>query len=86
MGMSMEKIEQGALQIGNILSAGMTAWDRVAKSNAAGNGVVAAPQTGTPLVTPSAQTTAAAPAAPRISGTVLVIGAVLALAFFARRS
>ncbi len=86
MGVQMADIQRGALDFGKIISSGMDAWDRVARSTGLlpTGGVVATSQTSTPAVTPTSQTTQQS-AGLKISGTMLLIGGLVIAAVFWRR-
>lgn len=85
MGVSMERINQGVLDFGKVVTSSMNAWDRVAKSFMPQTTVPATPQTGTPAVTPTAQTTSSKPAGFQITGTMLLIGGLVIAALYWRR-
>ncbi len=78
MGVSMDQINAGVLSASKVLGGAMDMWDRVAKSTGllptGTGGIVATPQTATPAVTPTAQTTQSKPTGFQISGTMLLLG------------
>jgi hypothetical protein len=81
MGVSMESINQGVLDVGKILSSGMQGWNAIMGNKTAATPPLAA---ATPAVTQGSQTTSQVKTAPALSGTVLVIGAVILAALLLR--
>ncbi len=89
MGLSMDQINSGMVSASKVLGGAMDMWDRVAKSTGllptGTGGIVATPQTATPAVTPTAQTTQSKPAGFQLSGTMLLIGGLVVAALFWRK-
>ncbi len=80
MGLSMESINQGALDIGKLVSTSMDAWDRVARSTGLAPTTVPAAAPVTPVAQTTQQSSGFA-----LSGTTLLIGIALVALVLWRR-
>ena len=89
MGVSMESVNQGLLDLNKIISSGMDAWDRVTQSTSSKTATPPIAQTTTtPNVTPGSQTTqqAAGWSLSLGSGGLIVLGLIGAALWWRGRS